>query len=72
MAEPEEVVGEDEDWGGGRWVVLVGEDSGRERSRGEKKGRDGTAREYKNWVRELHDREMPQVARVDRMAPDTE
>jgi len=40
------------------------------------RGRGGrgnhTARKYKHRIRELHNREMPQIARVDRMAPNTE
>lgn len=31
-----------------------------------------TARKYKHRIRELHNREMPQIPRVNRMAPNTE
>jgi len=38
---------------------------------GEKR-EDHTARKYKHRIRELHNREMPQIPRVNRMAPNTE
>ena len=63
MAEPEDVVGDYEDWA--RWGISGWNDIG---SRTERR----TAREDENRIRKLDDGEVPQIPSVDRMASDTQ